>query len=280
MKYAHSALPIRLLLSVVVATSADVFESSPELPMSRVTDVSRTMAVADVELMTRQRYARQLAVELARGLDLVGQRRADLVEAVPLGRAGVARRPIEEEVVAYHRPANSDCGRLLGGQELIAEGAGPYAGRKEIVRQRVARHQRFRQPIEADASGKLVGAAPADGVLHRSGRAAELGRDSRANQVYLGDVEGVNLGAKVAECRVRDVRPINQVSVVLAPAAGRGADRAAIVGHAGYQLKQASIRTLQRQRFHRSRVDVEADLRRSHVDNRTGGRDDECLGDG
>ena len=86
---------------------------------------------------------------------------------------------------------------------------------------------------------KLIRAAAADRVGHGAGGAAELGADARALQVHFGDVELVDLGAQIAEPRVGDVRAVDQIGVVLAAAAGGRADRAAVVGDAGNQLKQA-----------------------------------------
>ena len=208
--------------------------------------VERVIAVAERQLMARGRGGSELAEIFGALAHFVGQRRAGLVDAVPLDVPLVAGGTVEEEQVADHRAAEAGRRFDLAAQQRIPERSWLQSGGGETRRQLVGAHQPLGQPIDAAQTREAVRAAPAHGVGHGPGAASELGGDSRPGQVHLGDVELIDLDRESAECRTGDVGAVEQVGVVLAAAAGGEAHRAAVFGHARRELKQAAVGVLDR----------------------------------
>ena len=213
----------------------------------------RAHAVAHVDEVRLHRRGRQLAEELVgRGLGV--RDRPEVVHPLRGARPQQLARRVEEQPVLENRPA---------------EGIGrhPPVGVLERQRRLGLRNQRLRNGLEPEAAAQLVGARPCHRVGHEPRRPPELGRDGAPLHVELGDVELVHLGAQVTEARVGDVHTVDEIGVVLAARTAVGRE-AVVLGHSGYQLKQARVGALQRQFLDEGRVVVEVHLGALEIDGR------------
>jgi hypothetical protein len=215
-----------------------------------------------------------LTEKLAPDSRFVRQQNPDFVHAIPLRFAKVAGRPIEEDAILLDRATQSDRRAHLRRQQRVAERPGLHAPRQQIVGQLICADKIFRQPVDTADSRETIRPTAADCVGDGSTRPAEFSTDAGALQVHLGDIELVHLAAQISESGIRDVGTIDQIGVVLAAAAGSGTDRAPVVSDAWNQLEHAAVRMLERKRIERIGLEVEADFRRSHVD------DGRCRRDG
>ena len=136
MKFAHSAVAMRLPLSVRDATLG-----AKSAADSGVFDVVGPMAIADGQLVLLAGSDGELAEELGARPHFVGQRRADLVDAIPLRLARVARRPVEEHAVLQDRAADPARRHHLRRQQRVAERSGLDAGGEQVVRKLVGADQ-------------------------------------------------------------------------------------------------------------------------------------------
>ncbi len=226
---------------------------------------ARAVTVADVHALLGHRHDRELSVVLAGVPHFVRQRHRYPVEPVPLLLPRVLRRGVEERVIAANRAADPDRRTRLGRQQRITERSRFHSRARQVAGQLVAGNESGGQPLDAPDARHTVRSGPADDVDDAAAGATGFSAHTGALQVHFGDIELVDLGAQIAETRVRDVGAVDQIGVVLEAAAACGSDAAAVVGDAWHQLEQPPVGALERQGAQLLCLEVEARLTRADV---------------